>query len=91
MGFLFPNTVVVLLTFVLNSGDSGLKYRLSCLVASLISLSPSKQVLLLYLNVGHDRSIPHHVQFTVCFTIILPLDVVGLLSSQLKALLNTPR
>jgi hypothetical protein len=91
VGFLFPNTVVVLLTFVLNAGDSGLKSRLSWLLGSMISLSPSKRALLLYLKVGHDLSIPHHLQFTVCFTIILPLDVVGLLSSQLKALLNTPR
>jgi hypothetical protein len=31
----------------------------------MISLSPSKQVLLLYLYIGHDRSIPHQLQFTV--------------------------
>jgi len=57
----------------------------------MVSLSPSKQVRLLYLNAGHDRSIPHHLQFILCFTIILSTDVVCLLTSQLKALLNTPK
>jgi len=78
------------LTFVLNSGDSELKSWQSWQGSSMISLSPSKQVRLLYLNAGQDRSVPHHLQFIVCSTIILSLDVVCLLSSQLKALLNTP-
>jgi len=42
----------------------------------MISLIPSKQVLLMYLNLGYDRSIPHHLQFTVCFT-ILPIGRCG--------------